>query len=156
MAGYYLDTSALVKRYRQEQGSDVVDRLFAEPQAILIISRLAIVETSSALAMHVRTGELQLADYAFARKKLLGDVALGDIKAVRLLARHYQTAEQIIERHSPLRRQRTLDALQLGVAIDCHRQGRIGTFVCADSSLCEVAALEGMPVENPVATNKGS
>jgi hypothetical protein len=31
MTRYFLDTSAVVKRYRQEVGTDRVDALFAEP-----------------------------------------------------------------------------------------------------------------------------
>jgi hypothetical protein len=53
MLRYFLDTSALVKRYRNEQGTDRVDVLFAEPGAILIVSRLGLVEAVSAVAMKV-------------------------------------------------------------------------------------------------------
>ena len=37
MNKYFLDTSALVKRYHQEEGSDILDRLFEEPDAKFII-----------------------------------------------------------------------------------------------------------------------
>lgn len=149
MSGYFLDTSALVKRYRPEAGADVVDGVFAEAGSLIVISRLAIVETSSALAMHVRTRQLSIDHYALTRKKLLGDVSQGIVKVVRLLVRHYQDAERLIERHATVRRLRTLDSLQLSVALDLLAQRRVDKFVCADRALCEIALLEGMQVVNP-------
>ena len=46
---FYVDTSALVKRYHVELGSDQVDRLFADPAASLVTANLAITELTSAL-----------------------------------------------------------------------------------------------------------
>lgn len=147
---YFFDTSALVKRYRSEQGTEVVDACFADAASQFIISRLGIVETTSALALKVREGELRLADYNIARKKFLGDISQGTLKVVRLLADHYRGAEQLIDRHATSCRLRTLDALQLSVALDLHQHGRIDTFVCADEPLCELAALENLPTLNPI------
>ena len=62
MTWYFLDTSALVKRYHGEAGTDAIDRIFAQSLAELVISRLALVEVTSALAFKVRTGELQSTD----------------------------------------------------------------------------------------------
>lgn len=153
MPGYFFDTSALVKRYRPEQGSDAVDGIFAASDATVVISRLGIVEASSALAMRVRVGELTIADYAIARKRLFADVSQGVLKVVSLLVGHYQSAERLVERHAPTRRLRTLDALQLAVAIDLHRQARIAVFACADATLCEIATFEGVPIMNPPDAN---
>jgi len=50
MASFFFDTSALVKRYRSEDGTDVVDRIFADSASVVIISRLALIEAISALA----------------------------------------------------------------------------------------------------------
>ena len=152
MGSYFFDTSALVKRYRPEEGTAVIDRLFAEDGASPVISRLGIVETISALALKVRTGELELADYAMARKKFLGDIANRTVTVVRLLVAHFRNAEGLVNRHGPSRRLRTLDALQLSIAVDLNQQKRIGTFVCADGTLCEIASLEGLVTLNPLAT----
>jgi hypothetical protein len=46
-------------------------------------------------------------------------------------------------------RLRTLDALQLGVALDLRTQGRLDHFDAADKVLLTVAQLEGLPVSNP-------
>ena len=153
MGRYFVDTSALVKRYRPEQGTDRIDTLFAEPASAVLISRLGIVETISGLALKVRIGELLHSDYAVARKKFLGDIADGTIKTVRLLVAHYRHAERLVDLHAPARRFRTLDALQLSVALDLLRQRRIDTFVCADQSLCEIAKLENLAVVNPLSNS---
>jgi len=55
---YFLDTSALVKRYHPERGSAVVQRAFAEPSARRIISDISIIEVHSAFARRVRMGEI--------------------------------------------------------------------------------------------------
>ena len=44
---------------------------------------------------------------------------------------------------------RTLDALQLTVAIELRRRNLLDTFVVADRLLAEVAVFEGLNVENP-------
>lgn len=150
MGRYFFDTSALVKRYRTEQGTDIVDGLFADATSLFFISRLGIIETTSALALKVRMGELPQADYVVARKKFLGEVAQGSIKVVRLLVGHYRSAERLLDRHATSRRFRTLDALQLSVALDLQQQGRIETFVSADDPLCEIAAIENLPTLNPL------
>lgn len=150
MACYYFDTSALVKRSHAEEGTAVVDRLFTEADSIVVISRLGIVETVSALAMRVRTGELPLADFSLVRKRFLGEVSHGSLKVFRLLVGHFESAERLIERHAPTRRLRTLDALQLAVALDLYKQRRIDMFVSADRTLCEIATLESVPALDPL------
>jgi len=44
---------------------------------------------------------------------------------------------------------RTLDALQLSVALGFKRAGLVTVFVAADQKLCRVAMLEGFAVTNP-------
>ena len=47
------------------------------------------------------------------------------------------------------RRMRTLDALQLSMALDLRRRELLDTFVVADRLLAEVATLEGLQSLNP-------
>lgn len=58
MSKYFLDTSAIVKRYHGEDGSDFIDRLFAEADAEFVISDISIIEFYSALSLKVRVGEI--------------------------------------------------------------------------------------------------
>ena len=47
------------------------------------------------------------------------------------------------------RQLRTLDAIQLAVALHFHRSFPLDHFVCADRRLCDVARLEGLSVVQP-------
>lgn len=58
MSKYFFDTSAIVKRYHREDGSDFIDRLFAEADAEFVISDISIMEFYSALSLKVSVGEI--------------------------------------------------------------------------------------------------
>ena len=61
----------------------------------------------------------------------------------------YQEAERLIVAYRR-RRFRTLDALQLAVALDLSRRGMTEYFICADTRLCETAQEEGLLIINPI------
>jgi predicted nucleic acid-binding protein len=149
MPRYYLDTSALLKLYHVEAGTSRVRELVAEPGAELLISRLAAVEILSAFAMKVRTGVLTADDHARLRGLFLADVKRSLLKPLRLLNADYQLAADLIGNHGLDRQLRTLDSLQLAVALRLHRTMPVNTFVCADQRLGDVANLEGLKVINP-------
>jgi predicted nucleic acid-binding protein len=150
MPRYFLDTSALVKRYRPEQGTEMVDALFADGGSSRLISRLGIVETVSALALKVRMGELAIDDYQTARKRFLGEISQGGLHVATFVANHLRCAERLINQYATSRRIRTLDALQLSTALDLQQQGLVDTFVCADQPLCEIASRENLATLNPL------
>ena len=127
MPRYFLDTSAVAKLYRTEAGSEVVDRIFSEPGSQQVISRLTIVEIETVFALKMRTGEI-------------------DHQAV-LIAR--RGARQLLIKYGATEALRTLDALQLSIALGLKRAGLATVFVGADQKLCRVAALEGFAVANP-------
>jgi PIN domain nuclease of toxin-antitoxin system len=56
--GYFFDTSALAKVYRKELGSDLIERIVAEPGSRRFISRFTILEMESVLALKFRTGDI--------------------------------------------------------------------------------------------------
>jgi len=87
MASSFFDTSALVKYYHVETGTPEVIRLIEEPQARHVISRLTIVEVSSAFAIKVRTGELTTSTFHHVRQRFLSDVAQGRFRAMPLRQR---------------------------------------------------------------------
>lgn len=149
MGRYFFDSSALAKRYHPETGSAEVERLFAESGREIRISRLSFVETQSAFAMKVRSGFLTVEEAEMQRERLMADIASGEIEVRGMTASHFAGAEQLIARHGYTHRLRTLDALQLAVAINLLSQGLLDKFVVADKVLVEVAALEGISVLNP-------
>ncbi len=59
-----------------------------------------------------------------------------------------QQAKANLRKHGQQRGLRTLDALQLSTVLLVRAREEV-VFVCADSQLCEVAALEGVGVSNP-------
>jgi hypothetical protein len=70
---------------------------------------------------------------------------------VRLLVAHFQEGDRLIRVHGLSRSLRTLDALQLAVALDLRRKNVVERFVCADRDLLAIAATEGLAVLDPQA-----
>lgn len=149
MGSSFLDTSALVKYYHPEEGTGEVTRVIQERNARHYISRLGVVEAQHAFAIKLRTGEITETDFAGLHQRLLRDIAQGQLQHVRVTEPHYREAEHLIVAYRR-RRFRTLDALQLAVALDLRRRGMIEYFVCADTRLCETAEEEGLLIVNPV------
>ena len=149
MALLFLDTSALAKYCRREAGSDFVERLFANAGAQRVISRLAIVEMESAFATKIRTGEIDSEGALIARRRLESDLGRRNILMAAVGDDHFEIARRLLIKYGSDRSLRTLDALQLSVAVELRRVGHPPIFVAADQRLCEVAELEGFQVTNP-------
>ena len=149
MAGYFLDSSALAKLYHAEIGSAAVEGLVLRSDATILISRLSVVELQSVFAGKVRSGVISAGDAAGLRRRFLEDIANGVFRVVALTSDHYGGAGELIERHGTSLGLRTLDSLQLAVALSLHRGGATENLVAADKVLCKVAAVEGMPVIDP-------
>jgi predicted nucleic acid-binding protein len=115
----------------------------------LYISRLAAVEVPSAFAGKVRTGQLTVDDIELLRVRFRADLRRKILRTVAMKAGHFRDAEGLINIHGVHARLRTLDAVQLAVAIDLQRRGLAETFVCADKALCQVAEKVGFAVLNP-------
>ena len=139
MPRYFLDSSALVKRYHHETGSAVVDALFDASDNRLIISKLAIVETQSAFARLVREGVLTSSDLSRLVSRLEDDVA-GQLLAVAAVSsRRLDDAAQILRTHGLVAHIRTLDAIHLATAYAVHTCRQLAAFVAADKKLSSVS-----------------
>jgi predicted nucleic acid-binding protein len=149
MSQHFLDTSGLVKHYHPEVGTPEVDRLWADPNARLFISRIGVVEAISVFAKKVRTGLISPADFGLLRRRFFADLRRRRLLLVRLLVRHFQEADRLLKQHGLTLGLHTLDALQLAVALDLRHRGMLDTFVTADRVLLAVAPLEGLPVFDP-------
>jgi hypothetical protein len=53
---YFLDTSALVKRYHPERGSEVVQCVFADRTARRLVSDISLIEMHSPITPRVKDG----------------------------------------------------------------------------------------------------
>jgi len=143
---YFLDTSAFVKRYRPEVGSEVVQRLFAEPGAVLIVSAVTLTETYAALYRHHRTDRLSEAALHEALDGVTTDLEYGDLSVLDVTSPHVARSRSLIAQYELT----SHDALILAAAIDLKPFGII--FVCADvrSGLLRAAEACGLSTLNPL------
>ncbi|MEX2142587.1 MAG: type II toxin-antitoxin system VapC family toxin [Pirellulales bacterium] len=149
MPDYFYDTSALVKRYHTELGTAEVDLLFADPTATHSTSRLGAVELLSAFSIKARMGTITAASTQAMRARFQNDQAGHIIRILRMRGKHYRNSEALLLRYGLQLGLRTLDALQLAVAVELRRQGRITHIVASDTNFCSVAQAEGFVVINP-------
>lgn len=84
--------------------------------------------------------------YASASVATSGSV---DFRSSEYQSGHFQRAERLIEVYAAGLGLRTLDALQLSVALDLNADQLIDTVVAADRILCDVARREGLVVIDP-------
>jgi predicted nucleic acid-binding protein len=148
MAHTCIDTSALVKYYHPEDGTQKVIRIIEEAGSRHYLSRLSLVEMVSAFAGKFRLGQIDAQEFADLRRRFYHDIGQGRFRVIPVTTPRYQAAMQLIAKHFQISL-RTLDALQLAVALALSHQGMIDQFVCADQRLCDTATEEGLSVINP-------
>jgi predicted nucleic acid-binding protein len=146
MARYYLDSSALVKRYHVESGSADVDSLFQTAGNRFFVSRLALVEVHSSFARLVREGVLAKSDFDMLTARLEEDVAAGILTVAAVSSPRLEFAAAVLDTHGLANPLRTLDAIHLATAHALHGRSRIMALVGADKKLLAVAPKCGLPV----------
>ena len=148
MSDFFIDSSALAKRYLPEQGTNWLRKQIASANTV-IVSRLTSVEVMSAVARRHREGAIDA-------------TIVNGIN--RLLERHFQAHYLVIDVNDALSRDamrlittyplRAYDAVQLATAKVVNnrliaRQLSPITFLCSDTRLLQIATLEGIRVDNP-------
>jgi len=154
MANRFFDTSAFAKHYRNERGTAKVDALLDKPGSHNFISNLGIIELHSTLARLTRSGEIAAGNFHLVRRRFLADIASGLWKVVPVTTAHFYHAQQLLIRHGLSHGLRTLDAIQLAVAL-VNNALSIDAFISADGNLCSVAAAERLTVVNPEIASHG-
>ncbi len=142
-------SSALVKFYHQEAGTEEIDRIVNGRANVTRISRLTVAELTSAFAIKVRTHSLDREDADMFLRQFRADITTGRLEVFSVGDPEFAMAELLVERHAFNLRLRALDALQLAVALELRNQKLAEHFVAADMILCEVAGREGFSVINP-------
>jgi len=147
---YFLDSSALVKRYAVETGTAWVNRL-CDPanHHTILIANVTIVEVAAALASKQRSREITSEAYGQVMQDFIRDAATH----YRVLGvdQHVITIGVDLTRRQKLR---GYDAVQLAVALVVN-SALIGqqlaplTFVCADQDLLSAANHEGLRTDDP-------
>ena len=141
---YYLDTSALVKRYHPERGTAYLDTVFAEPDATFIIASITIAELTSAIVRKHEEGDISRESLLLTLSKFSEDL-ITDFWILDIERQHLHDAQQLILRH----RLRTLDSLQLSLLLVT--RGLSPVFLCSDTRLLAAAKAEGITVQDPSA-----
>jgi hypothetical protein len=150
MTTYYLDTSALSKRYVQEIGTAWVRALTApEANHVLLTARITTVELYSALARRRREGTVP-AEMCDVAARAFTSHSISDYEFVELDASVIDLARDLLWRH-PLR---AYDAVQLASALIANRALEASDllpliFVSADTRLNTAAEDEELAVDNP-------
>jgi len=149
MASVYLDTSALLKLYIAEEGTErVIEAAEGAADGRIAILVLTLLEARSAIRRRERKGDISSANADQTLGKIEDDCSTLFLTQP-LSPPVMEEAARLIDRH-PLR---AYDALQLaGCLVVRAGMPEPVTFVCADARLCEAAAIEGLTTLNPNAT----
>ena len=147
MANVYLDTSALIKLYIEEEGTERILEVTDDADGVqVIILDITPLEARSAVRRRQREGDVSGPD----AERILNQIE-EDGSSLFLVqpstSAVIEEAARLIDRY-PLR---AYDALQLagGLVTRDNVPGPL-TFVCADVRLCEAAGQEGLTVLNPM------
>jgi predicted nucleic acid-binding protein len=134
---YFLDTSALVKRYVAEPGSAMVRGLFSRKRKVAV-SRLAFAEVIAAAARRRREGTLS----GPVHERIVGRLAddLSNLIVVEVRQASLYDVPGLCDRH-PLR---AYDAVQLSAALVLRRTSSAIDFWTTDRTLRLAALGEGL------------
>ncbi|WP_263355635.1 type II toxin-antitoxin system VapC family toxin [Acidicapsa ligni] len=147
MSCYFLDSTAFMKLFVQEAGTDAIIRLMeATEDNRKLISAGTPLEVYAALKRRERAGQISPSDGESARGILR-------LEAARMVQQPLnpavlEAARQLLDR----RELRSVEALQLGAAVVAREmfQGMEVVFVSSDARLLEAAKSERFRVLNPV------
>ncbi len=155
MTLYFLDSSALVKRYFQEQGHEWIETLHDPHQNhVLYIAQTALVEVVASICRKAREQDMALEE----RNTIIDDFRR-DVRSSYSVwvvdNALYIAAGDLCRTH----RLRAYDAIQLACAVAV-REDALGVqppevewpdviFISADRGLLTVALAEGFNIENP-------
>ena len=149
---YFLDTSALVKIYHKEEGSENVLDVYKREN--MNISELSIVEFLSTAYRKHREKEIDELTLNAVWSKFNEDLET-QYDVIPFSAIIIEKACDLIHKHGGSKSLRTLDSLQLAFfLIYCDRQEDI--FLCADKRLLEIAIAEGVLIMDALAPFENS
>lgn len=141
---YFIDTSALFKRYQPEKGTALVSQIFETFDQPVFISSITIIEVISNLRRllevdRITTEEQFLQQRAF----FYQDIDALDITILDITPEDIIKADNLILK----RYMKPVDSIQLAIALNFRRDNL--TFVSSDRRLCKIATEEGLDVVTP-------
>ena len=150
MAGYFCDSSAIVKRYVNELGSNFVDGLAdAKSGNLILLARITRVEVVAAIARRLKGGSITTTDAQNALAAFQHDLT-NNYFTIEITPILLAMAMSLATKHAL----RGYDAVQLAAALEANDE-RIANglppliLVSADTELNTAAQSEGLNVENP-------
>lgn len=150
MAAFFIDSSALAKRYVSETGTPWMQAL-TDPASgnSLYVARITLVELVAAVSRRRKSGHLTPADAAAALSDVRADFA-SDYRVIEITTALVTQAEALADRHTL----RGYDAVQLAAAVqvnDAHTAAGLPavTLISADLELNAAASIEGLGVDDP-------
>jgi len=150
MLWFFFDTSAIVKRYHQELGSEIVDGIFEsilKKRSKAIISTLSVLEFTSALRRKVQTKEINWTQLRDCIGSFLNEV-YKNFRVERVDEGLFADSLEYILKYGLS----TLDSLHLVSSIRASEvvaeKSKI-VFISSDEELCKAAEKEGFNVINP-------
>jgi predicted nucleic acid-binding protein len=150
MATYFLDTSAIIKRYIFEPGQALILSFCHPAQGHdLYISQAALIEVVAAICRRAREKSISIAE----RDRLITVFRQDSKQGYNIwpvTTDLYNAAGNLCRSH----RLRAYDAVQLACVLALRQdtlanQAPEPIFVCADVGLLDIAGVEGLKVENP-------
>ena len=141
MNNYFIDTSALFKRYFPEQGTEQIDDIFNEANSTFYISDITIIEIVSNLKRKNEiTRKLNNEIYSKIKKEFFNDIAHENIKTVGVFSENIIKAITLIDKKYVT----PLDSIQLATALQLNSELQNIVFVCSDKKLSDLAQEYGI------------
>jgi uncharacterized protein len=150
MAGYFVDSSALVKRYVQEAGTGWVRRLTRRAaHTPIYLARITTVEVTAAVARRRKGRTLTSARASSILYRFRQHLA-GRYTVIEITPALFDDAMRLANTHAL----RAYDAVQLATALKIHQQRQEAgfgpvTLVSSDHDLNTAATAEGLTVDDP-------
>jgi predicted nucleic acid-binding protein len=135
---YFFDTSALIKNYIEETGSEKVSALMEEAEEIFV-SEITIIECFSTLKRILSERLIRESDYLHLKDEIQYD--FGFLSKVGISP---ESCEQLIDKYQL----KSLDSIQLAASLSVSDE--IDTFICCDKKLLKAAEAENLETLNPI------
>ena len=151
MAGaYFVDSSGLVKRYVQEDGTRWVRSLTRRsPSTVIYVARITAVEVTSAVARR-RKGRTITSQKASSILHRFRQHLAGRYTVIEITPALFNEAMRLANTHAL----RAYDAVQLAAALEINQKEQDAgfarvTLISADQALNDAATAEGLTVDDP-------
>ena len=146
----FFDTSALVKFFHIEEGTEIVTELLNNQENEIWVLELVKMEFISALHRRFRNKEINEEMLAEATKGFEEELSRFNIEPLSQIV--VKEGEELLKKYGKEYGLRTLDALHIGCYSLISEED--WSFVSTDGNLCAVAEFMGQKVINPLRMRK--